>query len=154
VLFALAGAGRIRRAEIDTTHFTGNSPGAVRLIGIDGRSSSLESQSEWRELLPRTRLRPDTLHRFRIGSPSMTHVRMEVFPDGGMSRVRLFGELEDTALDALTVRWLGALPAAHLAEVLDGVPELPAAEAEAVRGRRPFLSSSGIPAALRAHLLD
>jgi allantoicase len=154
VLFALAGAGRIRRAEIDTSHFTGNAPGAARLVGIDARTSPLEDESAWRELLPRTRLRPDTLHRFRIGSDSVTHVRMEVFPDGGMSRVRLLGELDKSALDAISVRWLDALPESQLVAVLAGAPELTEAEAESIRGRRPFLSSSGIPPALRAHLID
>jgi allantoicase len=154
VLFALAGAGRIRRAEIDTSHFTGNAPGAARLAGIDARVSPMEDQGAWRELLPRTRLRPDTLHRFRIGGESVTHVRMEVFPDGGMSRVRLFGELDESALEAIGVRWLGALPEVQLSGVLAGVPELTDTEAEAVRARRPFLSANGIPAALRAHLLD
>lgn len=154
VLFALTGAGRIRRAEIDTSHFTGNAPGETRLVGIDARTSPLEDESAWRELLPRTRLRPDTLHRFRIGSDSVTHVRMEVFPDGGMSRVRLLGELDESALDAISVRWLGALPEAQLSGVLAEVPELTEAEADLVRARRPLLSGSPIPAALRAHLIN
>ncbi len=154
VLFALAGAGRIRRAEIDTSHFTGNAPGAARLVGIDARTHPMDDENAWHELLPRTRLRPDTLHRFKIGSEAITHVRMEVFPDGGMSRVRLWGELEDTELDALTARWLSALPEAHLSEMLAAVPELTEAEAESVRTRRPSLSPSAIPAALRSHLLE
>jgi allantoicase len=154
VLFALAGAGRIRRAEIDTSHFTGNAPGAARLVGIDARTSSMEDQGAWRELLPRTKLRPDTLHRFRIGGEPVTHVRMEVFPDGGMSRVRLFGELDESALEAISARWLGALPESQLSGVLAGVPELTEAEAETIRGRGAFLPADGIPAALRAHLLD
>ncbi len=154
VLFALAGAGRIRRAEIDTSHFTGNAPGEARLIGIDARVSPLEDESAWRELLPRTRLRPDTLHRFRIGSDSVTHVRMEVFPDGGMSRVRLLGELDDTALEAITGRWLGALPEAQLSGVLSEVPDLTPEQAQALRGRRPSPAGGGIPEPLRAHLLD
>jgi allantoicase len=154
VLFALTGAGRIRRAEIDTSHFTGNAPGAARLVGIDARTSPLEDESGWRELLPRTRLRPDTLHRFRIGGGSVTHVRMEVFPDGGMSRVRLLGELDASALDEISARWLGTLPESQLAGVLAEVPELSEAEAEQLRARRPSLSASGIPAVLRAHLID
>ncbi|HST86065.1 MAG TPA: allantoicase [Kineosporiaceae bacterium] len=154
VLFALAGAGRIRRAEIDTSHFIGNAPGAVRLVGIDARTSSLEDAGAWRELLPRTRLRPDALHRFRIGTDSVTHVRMEVFPDGGMSRVRLFGELDSSALDAIAVRWLDAVPDSQLSEVLAGVPELAEAESDSVRTGRPFGSASAIPAAVRAHLID
>jgi len=154
VLFALAGAGTIRRAEIDTSHFTGNASGEARLIGIDARVSPLEDEQAWQELLPRTRLRPDTRHRFRIGSDSVTHVRMEVFPDGGMSRVRLFGELDPASLEAIGVRWLGALPEAQLSGVLAGVPELTDAEAEAIRARRSARSAGPIPAALRAHLLD
>jgi allantoicase len=153
VLFALTGAGRIRRAEIDTSHFTGNAPGAARLIGIDARVSPLEDENAWQELLPRTKLRPDTLHRFMIGSDSVTHVRMEVFPDGGMSRVRLFGELDDSSLDTLSVRWLAALPETQLSSVLADVPELTDAEVETIRTRRSFRSASAIPAALRAHLL-
>jgi allantoicase len=152
VLFALTGAGRIRRAEIDTSHFTGNAPGEARLVGIDTRRNALEDDAAWRELLPRTRLRPDTLHRFRIGGDNVTHVRMEVFPDGGMSRVRLLGELDDPALDEISVRWLGALPEAQLSGVLAGVPELTDTEVEALRSRRPYLSASAIPAALRADL--
>ncbi len=154
VLFALAGAGRIRRAEIDTSHFTGNAPGEARLVGIDARTSPLEDQSAWRELLPRTRLRPDTLHRFRIGDESVTHVRMEVFPDGGMSRVRFFGELDEPALDAITVRWLGALPESQLSGVLAEVPQLSDTEAEAVRNRRSFLAAGSIPTALRDYIVN
>jgi allantoicase len=154
VLFTLAGAGRVRRAEIDTSHFTGNAPGEARLVGIDARTSTLEDASAWRELLPRTRLRPDTLHRFRIGSDSVTHVRMEVFPDGGMSRVRLFGEFEESALDAISGRWLAALPESQLAGVLAGVPELTESEVNSLRGRRPALAGGGIPPALRTHLIE
>jgi allantoicase len=153
VLFALAGAGRVRRAEIDTSHFLGNSPGAARLLGIDARSESLENPAAWSELLPRTDLRPDTRHLFRLSCPPpVTHVRMEVFPDGGMSRVRLWGELDEAALGTLATRWLGALPEAHLDEVLSGLPGLPEAEARAMRSRRPA-SPEGLPAALREQLV-
>ncbi len=157
VLFALTGAGRIRRAEIDTSHFIGNAPGATRLVGIDARTSQLEDQSAdggWRELLPRTRLRPDSLHRFRIGAGSVTHVRMEVFPDGGMSRVRLFGELDESALEAITVRWINAVPDSQLAEIVAETPDLTEAESDSVRSLRPFLSVSAIPAIVRAQLID
>jgi allantoicase len=152
VLFALAGAGRLRRAEIDTSHFTGNSPGATRLLGVDARAHGLDDPEAWQELLPRTNLRPDTRHLFRLDTSAVTHVRMEVFPDGGMSRVRFWGELDEAALDTLTTRWLGALPEAHLSEVLAGLPELSEAEAQAVRSRRPS-SPDALPPALRDHLL-
>jgi allantoicase len=153
VLFALAGPGKVRRAEIDTSHFTGNAPGEVRLAGIDTRTASIEDDAAWTELLPRTRLRPDTLHRFVIGSGAVTHVRMEVFPDGGMSRVRLLGELEPPALDAITAHWLSVLPEGQLSAVLDAVPDLSDADAAAVRARRPHLTAQAVPAAVRTHVL-
>ena len=154
VLFALTGAGRIRRAEIDTSHFTGNAPGEARLVGIDTRKNSLEDDAAWRELLPRTQLRPDTLHRFRIGGDHVTHVRMEVFPDGGMSRVRLFGELDEPALDDIAARWLRALPEAQLSGVLNEVPELTDAEADALRDRRSHLAADAIPSSVKDYLVN
>ena len=153
VQFALAGAGSVRRAEIDTTHFTGNAPGEVRLIGADAREDPLEDPSAWREVLPRTRLRPDTLHRFGIcveHRKPVTHIRMEVFPDGGMSRLRLLGELEPDALDDAMLRWLRALPESQLRAVLDDVPGLPDETVTALRARRSSLRQGGVPAAGRA----
>ena len=144
------------RSEIYTTHFTGNAPGEVLLIGADAREDPLEDPSVWREVLPRTRLRPDTLHRFVIGAADrwpVTHVRMEVFPDGGMSRLRLLGELEPDSLDEAMLRWLRALPESQLHAVLDDVPGLPDETTAALRTRRPFLRHGGVPDAVRDHLL-
>lgn len=83
----LAGAGHIRLAEVDTSYFIGNSPGAAALWGRrDG--------SKWVPLLPRTDLLPDTRHRFPVaGDDVVDQVRLDIFPDGGLARLRLFGEL-------------------------------------------------------------
>jgi allantoicase len=115
VLIRLAGPGRIRLAELDTSHFKGNAPGAAALRGA-GDSTDLENPATWLDLLPRTELRPDTRHRFLVPSgPVVTHVRLDVYPDGGMARLRLFGQLQD--LDALVLRWFNALPLAQAVDV-------------------------------------
>jgi allantoicase len=107
VTIALAAAGVVRIAEVDTTCFVGNAPDAVRLLAV----AHPEEAGSWREMLPETRLQPDTRHRFLVaGSGPATHVRLEVFPDGGLARVRLFGELTPAGLAALTERYLAALP--------------------------------------------
>ncbi|MEV4343850.1 allantoicase [Actinoplanes sp. NPDC049596] len=81
----LAAPARISLADLDTTHFKGNSPGWASL---SGRSE----MPEWRPLLPRVALTPDTPHRFRIDSEAtVTHVRLDIYPDGGMARLRLHG---------------------------------------------------------------
>jgi allantoicase len=45
----------------------------------------------------------------------VTHVRLDVYPDGGMARLRLFGQLQD--LDALVLRWFNALPPVQAVDV-------------------------------------
>ena len=57
-------------------------------------------------MLPRTDLLPDTPHRFRLpGSRPVTHVRLDVFPDGGVARLRLWGSLTQAGLAAVRRRW-------------------------------------------------
>jgi allantoicase len=98
VIIGLGQPGEIERAEIDTAHFKGNYPDRVSLEG--GMFSSDEevtnSSPEWRTLLPEAQLKMDQQHYFddalqRIGPVS--HVRMSIYPDGGISRVRLFGKV-------------------------------------------------------------
>ncbi|GGK51192.1 allantoicase [Nocardia camponoti] len=88
VRIKLAGPGAIRLAELDTSCFLGNSPGSASLTGITADGTEVE-------LLPRTPLLPDTRHRFPLEpvAASVEEVRLDVFPDGGMARLRLFGEL-------------------------------------------------------------
>lgn len=105
VLLRLATPGRIRLAEFDTSHFKGNAPAAASLGGIDTTSRELSDSGAWFELLPRTRLQPDTRHRFRVYSPrTASHVRLDIFPDGGMARLRLYGKVSRDQVSALTRR--------------------------------------------------
>jgi allantoicase len=108
----LAGPGVIRLAELDTSHFVGNAPGWASLggTGEDGRRT---------ELLARARLQPDTRHLFRLpATGEVAAARLDVFPDGGLARVRLWGELSQRGLAALARRWLDSLPAAQASQVL------------------------------------
>jgi allantoicase len=86
----LAARGVVRKVEIDTTHFKGNAPGRCTLELGDGMA--------WRPALA-SRLQPHTRHAFdaelrRVGPA--THARLSVFPDGGVARLRLWGEPEVT----------------------------------------------------------
>ena len=97
-IIALGRPARIERAEIDTAHFKGNYPDRVSLEAALFASDDDVSNSspEWRTLLPETRLKMDQQHYFDeeledIGVVS--HVRVSIYPDGGISRVRLFGQV-------------------------------------------------------------
>ncbi len=113
VIVALAAAGVLRHVEIDTSCFVGNAPDLVRLLAADARAAPGPDigESSWREVLPMTRVQPDTRHRFAVaGHGAATHVRLDVFPDGGLARLRINGEIIPDALAGLRQRWLDALP--------------------------------------------
>ena len=103
-VFALAAPGVPRYAEVDTTWFVGNAPGWVSVSLRDERGSG-----EWRTLLERVPVQPDTRHRFPLpDAPAATHLRLDVHPDGGLSRLRLPGELDAEALEQARRRWRAA----------------------------------------------
>lgn len=102
VEIALAAESTIAVAELDTSYFLHNAPGWATLRGRVG-------DGEWFDLLPRTPLQPDTRHRFLLtGSAAATAVRLDILPDGGMARLRLFGSLTHEGQDTLIRRWLAA----------------------------------------------
>ncbi|WP_425558203.1 allantoicase [Cryptosporangium japonicum] len=109
LLIRLAGPGHVRQLVVDTTHFVGNAPGAVRVRAADSPSGD----QGWTELLERRPLLPDTPHWFAV-DPSIraTHLRVDVFPDGGLARVRAFGELTSDGWESLVSRWRAGLPEA------------------------------------------
>ncbi len=122
VTVRLGARGRVRRVEVDTSYFVGNAPGWASLRGFDATGDDLTSGT-WVDLVPRTRLQPDTRHFFTVDVPApVTHVRLDVYPDGGLARLRVHGELTEDALDSAVARWLEALPEGHAAEVLGTVP--------------------------------
>jgi len=101
VIIALAQAGVIERAEIDTAHFKGNYPDRVSLEAGVFESDELASpdSGKWQTLLQETKLKMDQQHYFEnlesVGE--VTHVRMSIYPDGGVSRLRLFGKVGGSA---------------------------------------------------------
>ena len=73
-----------------------------RLSGRDGSDPS----ADWFEILPTTELQPDTRHRFRVHDERpITQARLNIHPDGGMARVRLFGKLTAEGLRDIRQSW-------------------------------------------------
>ncbi|WP_437934918.1 allantoicase [Sorangium sp. So ce341] len=114
-LVALAAQGEIHRIEVDTNHFKGNYPDSCMIEGIDaaGRPlSELADASDFREIVPQTKLQAHTRHLFeeelRAAGP-FTHVRLNIYPDGGVSRLRIFGKATRSGAAEQRLRWLNAL---------------------------------------------
>ena len=101
VILKLGRAGRIRRVEVDTAFFKGNYPSHCSLHGALFEETSDEELSpqdpRWRELLPKVPLGADQAHLFEhevINESAVSHVIFNIYPDGGVSRLRLFGEFQ------------------------------------------------------------
>lgn len=101
MIIALGARGTIEKALIDTAHFKGNFPDRASLQAADlasfgdGLTDALVTDSMfWKTLLPEQRLSADAEHKYRDEIEALgpvTHVRFNIFPDGGVSRLRLFG---------------------------------------------------------------
>lgn len=100
VIVKLGHPGTIQAVEIDTAHFRGNFPDRVslraRLLGSQADGAWRRGSEKWPLLLPEQPLHADARHRFakqlaRLGPVS--HLRMNIHPDGGVSRLRLFGTI-------------------------------------------------------------
>ena len=100
VIIKLGTAGHIQRVEVDTSHFKGNFPDSCSLEACNVEGLNSEKLSDlsipWANLLHRTKLQAHTRHLFSdelldVGIAS--HVRFNIFPDGGVSRLRVYGKI-------------------------------------------------------------
>jgi len=92
----LGNAGTIKRVEVDTSHFKGNYPESC---SIEAGNNKNFNEIIWQELLPNTKLQAHTRHVYVDEIKDcgvITHVRFNIFPDGGVSRLRLFGRIKET----------------------------------------------------------
>ncbi|MGH6934012.1 MAG: allantoicase [Dongiaceae bacterium] len=99
-IFALGHRGRIRRIEVDTTHFKGNYPDRCSILAAvvsGGTDQSIVTQAMfWATLLPEQKLEMNRLHVFENQIAELgpvSHVRFNNIPDGGVNRLRLFGTI-------------------------------------------------------------
>ena len=100
VVVRLGHRARVERIEIDTRHFKGNYPESARVEAIDangaGAAQLARDDAGWREILPRTKLAADCAQAFEapaLSPADATHVRLSIYPDGGVARLRVYGAL-------------------------------------------------------------
>jgi allantoicase len=94
----LARPGRIVGVDLDTSHFTGNFPPAASIEGCDSADDGSAAAAAWFPLLPAVNLGGDRHHYHALdGARRCTHVRVNLFPDGGLARLRLYGIPEPDA---------------------------------------------------------
>ncbi len=101
IVISLGAPGTVERIELDTAHFKGNYPDRcsvqAALIESPDSENMLTDDCVWAELMGEQKLEMDRIHTFegdtinKLGPVS--HVRLNIYPDGGVSRFRIFGKL-------------------------------------------------------------
>ncbi len=93
----LAQPGLVRKIEVDTNHYKGNFPDACFIDGCFAPGKEIDTLNannfEWTNILPETKLKADHRHFFEkevTDAGPWTHIRLNIVPDGGISRFRVF----------------------------------------------------------------
>ena len=91
--------GTLEKVMIDTHHFKGNYPDSFSLEGCNIPNSNEQDlqKADWKEVLPKSKLSAHNEHEFTdlLTSGPFTHVKLKIYPDGGISRMRIFGKITD-----------------------------------------------------------
>ena len=100
-IIKLGRAGQLHQIEVDTTHFKGNFPESCSLDACNEPELTVDQLTDlsvaWKNVLPRTKLQAHARHLFTeelVDSGKVTHLRFNIFPDGGVSRLRVYGIAE------------------------------------------------------------
>lgn len=96
VILKLAHKGTVDSIIVDTCHFKGNYPDSCSIEACVSDTDDVVNNASWQTLLPQQKLSADFIHEFAqevndLGA--VTHIRLNIFPDGGVSRLRIFGKI-------------------------------------------------------------
>lgn len=93
-IIQLGATGIIHGFDVDTAHFLGNHPPHCSIEACFAADGEL-ANAKWTEVLPRSPLNPGSQHFFETTSREQwTHVKLHIYPDGGVARLRVFGEVQ------------------------------------------------------------
>jgi allantoicase len=120
-IFELGIEGQIRKVVLDTIYFRYNASSEIALQRVTERPAPNADSGVWQPLIEQTPVQPDTSHVFMVPNPSTAAcVRLDAFPDAGLSRLRLIGRVDPVARRRAGYRWFNSLPVDHAACCLAG----------------------------------
>jgi allantoicase len=92
-VIALGIPGAVRSVTVDTSHFTGNYPDSFSIEVCGAGSDDRLASATWEEVIPQTGLAGDSVATFDVDDTRrVTHLRLNIFPDGGVARLRVDGD--------------------------------------------------------------
>ena len=94
LIIRLGKVGRISKVNIDTTYFNGNQPSSASMQACYYKKNIPSKKVKWKTILNKKKIKPNTHNIFSVQNRSVfTHVKLNIFPDGGVARLRLFGKI-------------------------------------------------------------
>ncbi len=92
-VIALGVAGFIKGIDVDTNYFRGNAPEFISLEACNSKQQP-DEETQWHEIVNKIQVRPHSQNVFLVDSDqSWSHVRLKIYPDGGVARLRIYGEV-------------------------------------------------------------
>jgi allantoicase len=93
IILKLGKPGTIKKVDVNTSHFNGNQPAMVSIEGVNSTSNKI-NQLKWQPLLSKKKTKANRHHYFTVNSNKIfTHIKFNIFPDGGVARLRLYGSI-------------------------------------------------------------
>ena len=93
IILKLGKPGLIKKIDVNTSYFNGNQPSMVSIEGANSNSNKIE-KFKWISILSKKKVKANSHHFFSVKKNKVfTHIRFNIFPDGGVARLRLFGTI-------------------------------------------------------------
>ena len=93
-IIKLGAPGVIKGFDVDTNHFLGNHPPYCSIEACNSNREDAKG-AEWIEILAKSKLAPGQQHFFKVGNDdTWTHIKLHIYPDGGIARLRVYGEVQ------------------------------------------------------------
>ena len=95
LILKLGKRGKIYKVDIDTSYFSGNHPTKVSLEACFSKKKLPNKNSNWIKILKKKSTKASSHHFFNIKNKSIfTHVKLNIYPDGGVARIRIYGSMQ------------------------------------------------------------
>ena len=93
LIIKLGKPGSINKVDVDTSYFNGNQPFMISLEGSNSQSKNIRNL-KWKTIIGKKKTKPNSHHLFKTSTKSVfTHIKLNIFPDGGVARLRLYGNI-------------------------------------------------------------
>ena len=95
LILKLGKPGRIHKVDVDTSYFSGNQPRGISLDACFSKKKIPNKNSKWIKIIKKKSTKPNSHHFFNVNNKSIfTHVKLNIYPDGGVARIRIYGSME------------------------------------------------------------